>query len=150
MNKYPNLGLLMDAIIGVYVSGIYISRNGETYCNMAVDDVAKRIGYDGLGGMYANDMYDFMMENDSWFTYLPSGYEEYEKLMIRGYLVVASQKGKTHGHVVVCTPGLFVKSPKWGNIEVPKCMNIGTSYTLDKGVNWAFKDPPDYFILLHI
>ena len=48
-------------------------------------------------------------------------------------------------HIVVLRPGVFVKSAKWKK-NVPKCLNIGKTNFIDKGVNYAFEKPPHYFV----
>ena len=139
MNK---LDIIIDEILYVYENPRYTPHDGITYCNMAVHYIASQCGFGGFKTTdLANDMYDTMIKSDDWIKVEYVGVHN----LNNGMLCIAAQKGDPHGHIVVLRPGVFVKSAKWEK-KVPKCLNIGKTNFIDKGVNYAFEKPPHYFV----
>lgn len=130
----------------------------KTWCNYFVSTVAMEYGYQGFSNghkklnmqkwpMTANRM-DSKMEKDT-KNWIQVSSTCADILAGHGHLVVASQKAKRHGHVAIILPsgGKMPRSNKWRK-EVPLCANIGGSNFWSKGVNWAFRDEPDYFLYI--
>jgi len=144
---YPKVTKLIDAIDDVFTSKAWEPQGQITFCNLAVKDVCQRLGYSRFDNMLANDMVNYMEYSDEWkevtadIAYMAASV---------GYIVLAALKSSPHGHIVVIRPGEKVHTKKW-NKKVPKCMNIGKSYQLNIGVNWAFGgEEPKYYVLLNL
>lgn len=121
-------------------------KTPATFCNMFVRDcVTDLCGKDLFKNKMANDIYDYLKDNA---TKLPSSFEG--KMFYSGdkmfSLVIAAVKGKVHGHVAIIMPEKYVYAPKWKQ-WCPKCANIGKENLWEVGVNFCFKDIPDYFSL---
>ena len=114
-----------------------------TYCNLFVTEVMITQDYFAFRGYTANTIVETMeYEKFHWRKINPIDPADWAQDTI----VVAGQKGEPHGHVCILLPGEFVISPKWENIKVPQCANIGKENFWMKGVNWAFgKNPPHYY-----
>ena len=152
--KYPNLVVLIDSICEAY--DLYTKppflHTPYTYCNLCVNFIAVRMGFWGFTNskgmppvLVANDIVKTMTEAQA------SGWELLDGATAQlaantGFLVVAGQKGEPHGHVAVVRPGNMVESSKWMKL-VPKVLNIGKTNFIDKGVNFAFDEEPEYFWL---
>ena len=118
-----------------------------TYCNMFVSDLMIFLfDYKYFKGFLANDIHGLLESGDEW--------EEisHEKLISDDFvstrnhsIIIASQQAKPHGHLVVLVPGNLVYSGKWDKY-VPLCANIGKNNFFEKGVSFAFKDEPQYFL----
>ena len=139
------LPLLLDAICEVYDNVQYIARNGTTYCNQAVNNVAERMGFLGFIGLNANHMVDLMDKH-------PEIWKVVDAMVAatkaeQGCLVIAGLKDEPRGHVAVIRPGNLVVSAKW-QTQVPKCINIGISHTISLGVNYAFEKEPKYYMYI--
>ncbi len=118
----------------------------ETYCNIAFARIAHGcLGMESFFDIQANDIYDYLYR--LWDAVLPA---EAHKLALEGKFVGVARKGKPHGHVAVVAPEPMVFSGKW-NIYVPMVYNVGgldskgESMNGILGVNYCFKDPPDFF-----
>ena len=120
----------------------YKPQNGVTWCNRAVSEICFVMGYNGFEGMLANQMIDKMEKDIPWNRLGPLEAQGHAN---SGYLVIAGKKQDPHGHVVVIRPGNMEYSQKWGK-DVPKCVNIGAETTIGRGVNWAFKEEPRYYL----
>lgn len=146
---YPNLPKLIDALIDVYLNEkylpVYVEGRYVTYCNMALHDIMKRFGYDKFKDRLANDIIDIIKNSpEYWLDYRPFPNKEQ---LNSGYLIVACEKIDPHGHVVVLRPGEFVYSNKW-DMYVPKCLNIGKTNFINKGINWAFDKLPYFYMFV--
>lgn len=158
-----NLPLLMDAICegwtksltGPYGDGTYSSADdGFTDCNRFVNYVCEKLGYRKfvpLGQnlpILANAMFEYMCKHpDEWQEVDGLKAQEYANA---GCLVVAALDNKAgHGHVCVVRPGTLTYSGKWLDGEVPKVANVSTPALcrIDRGANYAFREPPLYFVL---
>lgn len=142
-----NRDRLIDAICTVYDKAWiddhpYKPQDGVTYCNFAVQDVARIMGYKELDHRLANEIIDFISASKDWSKVEMNGVQQ---LANSGSLVIAGQYGEKHGHVAVVRPGLSKWSTKW-NCPVPSVMNIGKDCFISKGVNWAFQDIPLFFV----
>lgn len=123
-----NLATLKDACLHVVQAKDYSPRDvtgdgkPETFCNMAVQYVAERMGCGAfIGGPLANRMHD-LMEMSGEFTQV-SG-DDAAALAQKGCLVIASRKGERHGHVAV----VFPAGPQFSaSLEknVPVVANVG-------------------------
>lgn len=121
-------------------------KTEATFCNMFIRDcVTELCGIDLLKGMMANQIYDYLAK---YATRLPatldtnSIYREDKVFSV----IIAARKAPKHGHVTILLPEKFIWSGKWGQ-WVPKCANIGSKNMWDIGINFAFKETPDYFAL---
>lgn len=143
-----NLAVLMDAICEAYdmawrEPGDFAPRDGKTYCNMAVNYVAKKFGYARFEGKLANEMVDILNSDRQWIRVTPN---EAAECAAAGRLVIAARKDEPHGHVSVVRPGTLETSAKWKE-KAPKVMNIGKDCFISKGANYAFRERPEYFSL---
>jgi hypothetical protein len=118
-------------------------RDGMTFCNQGVWYVVEKFGYRGFSGLTANQMIDVMRSSLDW---RPLPMEEAQNHANQGSVVVAGLQDHPHGHVCVVRPGHPGTSGKWGR-PVPKVANIGAQNFIARGVNYVFKDPPEFFVL---
>lgn len=139
-----NLMKVLDVLCEVYDNPQFRPRAGMTFCNLAVNTVCSKLGYQAFEGLFANEIVDIMEHSDKWIT-IPIGMAQ--TLANKGMVVIAGEKKFPHGHIVVIRAGNEEYSQKW-NIHVPKCMNIGENNFIDKGVNWAFKDMPKFYLYI--
>jgi hypothetical protein len=85
-----------------------------THCNGFVADVCAAFGYSKLldsngNAFMANTIHNILLaDRVNWFPY-PTVTEI-------NTLIVASQRGKEHGHVNIPKPGDFVYSAKWNRM----------------------------------
>lgn len=126
---------------------IFLPKNGETYCNFFVRDIAREwFGYPWLNNKTANQMYTFMLGNQHWVQY---SWESGIRLVNEGKLVLACRDDQPHGHICVVAPEPAVGSGKWGmTTGVPQCANVGKENFYGKGLNYAFgMERPILFVL---
>jgi hypothetical protein len=143
-----NLAVLVDAICEAYdkawlADRPFAPRDGETFCNEAVQYVAAKMGYDRFEGKLANEIVD-TLNNDKRWAKVDSN--EAAERASEGRLVLAGRKDQPHGHVCIVRPGTLEMSGHWKE-NAPKVMNIGKDCFLSKGANFAFQEKPDYFSL---
>lgn len=104
------------------------------------------MGYEGFqNGKWpylANEIIDIMARDSLWRK---TGLVFAQNKANQGYLSVAGEKKKPHGHVCVIRPGNFVYSQKWG-YYCPKVMNIGSKNFMGLGLNYAFKKIPEIWV----
>jgi len=159
MKTSDQIAKLTDAICENFMlainSGPWAPRVNEdmsitTHCNQFVNGVAKSINYFGFWpsnraeSMLANDIYALVWGSPEWTNIEGSVAQDHAN---NGAFVIAVQDEDPHGHVCVIRPGAMTLSTKW-NKSVPKCVNVGATVFLDKGVNWAFGErEPQYFLL---
>lgn len=118
--------------------------DGTTYCNLAVNYIAKGLSYDDLSGMLANKMIQFIETSADWAEVKP---EDAKRLADDGNLVVAGRRNKPHGHVAVVYPGAaLVPSGKWGG-KWPAVNNVGKTNWIC-GSSYAFTYKPKYYVLI--
>lgn len=152
-SKFPmtttmkNRDRLIDAICTTYDKcwiddHPYASLDGETFCNMAVQDVARSMGCKELDGRMANEIYEYISAAKTWST-IPM--VDAQLLANGGSFVLAAQRGDHHGHVCVVRPGTAKWSAKW-NCSVPSIMNVGQRNFISLGVNWAFMTEPNFYV----
>lgn len=135
----------------------------KTKCNFGVQMAAEEIGYAGkLLKKRANDILAFIeaeaKKHKAWAAWNekkegpepPEG-EWCEAVGVDaniaanlGVFCIAGSYGKPSGHVATLYPGAMLWSTKW-KTEVPVVANIGQRNGV-MGANWAFKEPPRYFI----
>jgi len=121
----------------------FAPKDGKTFCNLAVDAICSALGYVKFHGLTANEIVDALCSNGDWTACDETGAAVSAKM---GRLAVAALKGEPHGHVAVVYPGPTVFSGKWKRY-VPKVANVGAKNGV-MGANWAFKDPPGYYLLV--
>jgi hypothetical protein len=138
-----NLFRLIDACCEAYDNPAFKPNGGITYCNQAVHFISERLGFSGFKGMMANQMATFLKKSKAW-KQIP--FQEAQSRANDGQLVIAAVAQNPHGHVAVIRPGLMGMSGKW-KMAVPKVVNIGAENFIGKPINWAFRDPPDVFVL---
>lgn len=136
---------LIDAICEARENRDFLPKNGETFCNYAVNYVASKMGYTKFKGMLANKICEAMRGNGDWLQIEPKAAQYHAN---QGELVIAGQiHPNGHGHVCIVRPGNLTSSGRWNSNEVPKIFNVGQDIFLDKGSNWAFTEKPNYFVL---
>jgi len=121
----------------------------ETFCNYAVQAVCKKFGCDSLNGLTANGMCNTIL-------HLPDEWYKISGLIAHGYanmgrFVIAALANKPQGHVATIYPsdmmavsGKWRDNPKTSRGKVPMCANVGPKNSII-GVNWAFREVPDYY-----
>lgn len=145
---------LLDACLEAY-DAYHVSKDvtgdgkKETFCNFSVDHVLARMGYekmrDGGKPMMANQMIDFLKrKTEDWEKI---GMDKAQVLANAGRVVLAGLVDEPHGHVVVVRPGLEDVSGNWGGARVPKVSHVGGTSYIGRGVNYAFKSIPDFWVL---
>lgn len=115
----------------------------ETFCNLAVQHVCGRMGYEKFKGLVANQMIDFMRRSFDWEKIEMSRAQE---LTNGGRLVLAGQQAQGHGHVAVIRPGVAEFSGSW-NEKAPKACNVGATSFIGKRLSFAFKQKPEFWVL---
>lgn len=134
---------LIDAISEAYDTHS-VPTPTETYCNLGVQYVLARFGYEKAKGMVANQMVDLFQRSADWGVV---GMEAAQALANEGRVVVSGAKGDPHGHVVVVRPGIMEFSGKWKCLA-PKVSNIGgRPAALGKSAAWAFEAVPQFWML---
>jgi hypothetical protein len=140
---------LIQEVYSKYTSAYWLDRKRrfqETFCNFAVNDVVYKVGYKAFWKLNANQIVE-KMENgsDNWQQLYDE--ETAFNYVNQGNIVLAGLKGDKHGHVNVLYPSDKLEwSGKWSQF-VPKCMNIGKTDFIDKGINYAFGSNPEYWAL---
>jgi hypothetical protein len=125
-----------------------------TYCNEAVNFVARIMGYEkfdrplvtgGDEAILANQMIDKMNEPDGdWMEVYADVAQHHAN---NGSLVIAGMKNNIgHGHVCIVRPGMLQHSGNW-EAPAPRVMNVGKDVFIDKKASYAFKSQPNYFVL---
>ena len=121
----------------------------ETFCNYATQDVLRRLEYEALDGLTADEMYAKISNSPDWLIKpLADAIELVQEGVILVAILPAEKLGQDHGHVNTLTPGSPDTSGKWG-VKTPLCMNLGRLGTCfrAKGENWAFQIPPEIYAL---
>jgi len=140
--------LLIDAICETYDravirpegQGVFYPEGGRTFCNLVVSEIAEKMGCHDLNGLMANDICDLVSASSNWKKVLMQDTQAMANL---GTFILAVQKDSPHGHVCVVRPGKDKFSGRYG--KVPSVMNVGKDVAISKGVNWAFRDLPDFY-----
>lgn len=131
---------LLDSIHLAFSRPEYVPRDGITYCNQFVNEVATGCGFKGFAGLMANQIVDLISNNDQWSEV---SVDKAQDLANEGTLIVAGIKAEGHGHVNVICPGKQKTSGRWGN--VPSVANVGKENFIGKGLSWAFSDMPKLY-----
>jgi hypothetical protein len=119
-----------------------IDNSTLTYCNVFVSKLMAKLGYYDFNGKTANGIIEEIRYDKKNWTPLES------TPLIVDNIVIAGRISDLHGHVCVLLPGELIIAPKWDNKLVPLCANIGHTNFWSKGVNWAFKIEPEYFLYI--
>ena len=138
-----NRNLLIDTICCVYDNPHYKPSAGVTYCNLAAQDIAAAFNCNDFNNKLANEIIDFVSKSGLWEK-IPI--TQAQDLANQGSLCFAMQQGNPHGHLCVVRPGLSKFSGGW-NCSVPSVCNIGAENFIGKGVNFAFREVPDFYVL---
>lgn len=149
---------LIEAILDVYDRhDLQPLADGTTFCNVAVDSIAKAMGYTQLGSKTADQIVAFLEVSDDW-SEIPM--EKVQDMANQGSLLIAGLDSvalnQAHGHVCVIRPGKFVYSGKWQ--ATPRCVNIGAENFIARakrgpltnqqaGLNEAFQPLPKIWVL---
>lgn len=149
---------LIDAILDVYDRrDLQPLPDGTTFCNLAVDSIAKAVGYTQLGSKTADQIVAFLQESSDW-SEIPM--VKAQDMANQGSLLIAGLDStgldQAHGHVCVIRPGKIVYSGKWG--ATPRCVNIGAENFIARakkgpltnqpaGLNEAFQPLPKIWVL---
>jgi hypothetical protein len=141
--RMRNRNLLIDTICCVYDNPHYKSGLSVTYCNLAAQDIATAFGCNDFNNKLANEIIDFVEKSEQWER-VPL--LQAQDLANQGSLCFAMKKGDPHGHLCVVRPGLPKLSQKW-NMNVPVVCNIGAENFIGKGVDYAFQEVPDFYVL---
>lgn len=121
-------------------------RNGNTYCNVFVTEIARLFGYTGFDGLMANQIVT-VAQTSKLFSEVFTPYTELAKQASQKALfIVAGQQSREHGHVCVVSPlGGITVSGKWKK-TVCNVANVGKDVFENKGLNWAFATEPTLYI----
>jgi len=143
-----NLAVLMDALCEAYDkvwldAKPFAPKDGETFCNEAVQYVAAKFSYTRFAGKMANEIIDILNNDKRWAKVSAN---EAGQAASAGRLVIAALKNEPHGHVCIVRPGTLETSGRFKE-NAPKVMNIGKDCFISKGANYAFREKPDYFSL---
>lgn len=144
MNQLSLLRLI-DACCEVRDNPDYFPKDGKTFCNLAVNYIAMRMGYGGFQTLMANQITDLISSSLDWIK-IDSEVAQYHANN-GGFVIAAWKNPEGHGHVVVVRPGEFASSTKWKSDKVPKVINIGKDVSIGKGANYAFAEVPNYYVL---
>ncbi|MFO0598032.1 MAG: hypothetical protein U0228_22210 [Myxococcaceae bacterium] len=108
----------------------YDAKNKKTFCNMAVDAYAKKLGYKGFSGLTANQMVAKMGKPGSGWHKVSAA--EAIKAAKAGKLTVAGWTGKVHGHVAAVigeySPGKAAIAQAGGYTKNGKTVNNTFEY----------------------
>lgn len=132
---------LLDAIHLPLCRPEYQPQDGVTHCNGYVAEVAELMGFKGLDMLLANEIITRISQNPQW-SEIPMN--KAQDLANGGALIVAGLKGETHGHVAIVCPGKLKSSGRWGT--APSLANVGKEVWIGKGANFAFSDPPTFWV----
>lgn len=147
----PDALRLLDAICEAY-DAYHVPKDTdgkpglETMCNLAVNYVCSRLGYDKFKGMVANQIVDYMRRKPE--EWEPVEMSRAQDLANEGRLLLAGIQEDIHGHVVVIRPGIEEFSGKW-SARAPKAGNVGATSAMGKSIAWAFggPTPPEIWML---
>lgn len=141
---------LNEAQDAVFADKSYSPLDDKTYCNLATQDVLRRLGYDKLDLMIADHMYAYISSSKEW---LRKPMADAILLVQEGTIIVAILPSialnELHGHVNTLTPGSADFSGRWDS-KTPLCMNLGRVGTCfrARGINWAFQIEPEIYALV--
>jgi len=136
-----------DACLELVASKKYEPKNGETYCNFFVRDVAAAAkGYLSLRDLSANEQIRFMAFSPEWFE---GPVDAAHAWAGQGKLVIAGHEEEGHGHVAIVLPGDMVMSGKWGAC-LPLIAQAGKSTFYGKPLSYGFtpEAKPRFYVLL--
>ena len=141
---------LNDAQDIVFANKAYWPKaDGDTFCNLATQDVLTRLGYTALNGLTADQMHEFVSTSPDWKT---KELIDVQSLVNKGSIILAILPSfklqQDHGHVCSLTPGVGTWSGHW-NVMAPMSMNLGRVGTCFRkiGVNYAFVPMPEFYAL---
>lgn len=151
MMPIKNVQKLNEAQDQVFANKSYWPKaDGETFCNVATQDVLVKMGYAALEGLTADQMYAKVSTSSDWLI-KPIG--DAQGLVNVGTILIAIlpsvKLGQEHGHVCSLTSGEQGFSGHW-NCKVPLVMNLGRPGTCFRqiGVNYAFVPVPEIYALV--
>lgn len=139
------LALLYRACNSVIENPAYAPRGTETFCNLAVREVAEALGcYEFSAGQNANAMVRVMQHGGGWKT--DTG-ERAHAHAGRGGLAIAGKCYPDHGHVAIVCPNEMQMSDSWRK-AVPTLANVGkrNGYLKTSEAFPVAQGEPEYFI----
>jgi len=156
-----NMAKLMTGLLEAYENPDFrpVIQDGKivkTYCNEAVQHVARVMGCNDFDHLTADEICQFLAQRKGWKEIMM---RETQFLVNEGSLVIAglsSQNlGAAHGHVCVLRPGEQVWSEHWKSM-VPAVMNVGGQNFIlrfrtsggeyiSAGINGAFQMIPRFY-----
>lgn len=128
-----------------------MTEDGTTFCNMAVRKILEGVGIDLFFSdelnrvMLANEMIDYMEASRSKFAKLEDGTDAASEAS-QGIIVIACEKGSSHGHVSVVCPIGMEQSWSWGKL-VPMLANVGKKNGILRA-SQCFQEEPTYYCVL--
>lgn len=142
---------LIDAICEAY-DAYHVPKdaNGDgktdTFCNLSINYICSRLGYEKFKGMVANQIVDYMRRKTEEWEPVPM--DKAQALANEGKLLIAGVQNDPNGHVSVIRPGIEEFSGKW-SAKAPKTGNVGASSAIGKSLAWAFggPKPPEIWML---
>lgn len=147
---------LIDVICEAYDRPDLQPKDGNTYCNLAVDMIAQAMGCKELELKTADEICDYIANHLDWQEIKLN---QAQDMANKGSLVIAGLDSRAlndaHGHVCVIRPGKQVYSGKWG--LTPRCINVGKEMFLARakkgpltamscGLNEAFQPLPKLYV----
>ena len=125
----------------------YVARDGLTFCNYFVREIAHWFGYEGFDNSGERELsaHDFarVMERERNMPsdWLPlNTHMEAASFANHGRLVVAALQpiaDEAHGHVCIVAPEVCQASPSWGG-PVCQVANVGKDNWYGRRISWAF------------
>lgn len=106
---------------------VFHPKNGTTYCNLALNSIAKGAGCDEFDGLMADEIYQLMVTNASGKWARVDGSDVSIWALSNGLAVAAlpsHRLGEAHGHVCAVYPLGMQASGSLGH-DVPMVANIG-------------------------
>jgi len=142
----------LKSVCDIVVKAPEFVRNGEeTYCNLAVRKILGGIGLDLFyheakkRAMLANEMIDYMEGQRAKFAKLDDGTDAFLEAK-QGIVVIACERGSSHGHVAVVCPDPMALSGSWGKM-VPMLANVGKKNGVMRA-SLCFQEEPTYYCVL--
>jgi hypothetical protein len=161
MQAYPDKENL-EQLSQLALDADFKARNGLTFCNFFVRDVALGFGCEDFQGLMANEIVGLLENSPGEWTPLGQEWATAQEWANQGYLVVYGAKAKGHGHVCIGVPGELKHSSSW-KCKVPSVANVGKTNFTEKPLSyawgadkkatvkaWAWKGPQPVKEILHV
>ena len=121
-----------------------VLKNEITYCNIATRDILNNGGDHSLDNMLANDMYDYLSNQNN---AVKINYNDAVFYAKQGITIIMAVKMPGHGHVAVVAPYTAKWNHNW-QMNIPQVFNAGDKNGIGSlSVFFRSTNKPDAFIL---